>query len=123
MTANEYLEYVDYFNSRLYERYYTDDVRLDLPQKTLLGKHAVRDFYANLNRYVHETIRVRKVLSEGSTLMANIWSDFYCHQDWPEFSVCPVVKGQIVRVELLVIYTLAGDSKFSHIRAGRLTQP
>ena len=122
MTINEYLEYIDYFNSRQYERYYTDDVRVELPKETLMGKHAVRDFYLNVNRYVHETIRVKKVLVEGNTLMANIWSDFYCHQDWPDFIVCPVKNGQIVRVELVVLYTLVGD-KFSHIRAGRLSQP
>jgi len=122
MTANEYLAYIDYFNSGQYDRYYTEDVVVQLPSKRLEGKQAVRDFYAEVNRYVHETIRVKKVLMDETAVIANIWSDFYCHHDWPEFIVCPVTKGQIVRIELVVLYDLA-DGLFSHIRAGRLSGP
>ena len=122
MTVNDYLAYVDYFNSRRYDDYYTDDVVVELPSRRLQGKQAVREFYDNMNNYVHETIRVKKVLMDEDTLVANIWSDFYCHRDWDEFPLRPVRKGELVRVELVVLYTLR-DGKFSHIRAGRLSRP
>jgi len=122
MNTNEYLEYIDYFNSQQYDNYYTDDIVVQLPAKKLEGKQAVKDFYTEVNRYVHETIRVKKVFMDNNDLVANIWSDFYCHKDWKDFIVCPVTTGQMVRVELVVLYTMQ-DNKFSHIRAGRLTGP
>jgi len=122
MTVNDYLAYVDYFNSRRYDDYYTDDVVVELPSRRLEGKQAVREFYENMNHYVHETIRVKKVLIDEDTLIANIWSDFYCLRDWDEFPLRPVRAGELVRVELVVLYTFR-DGKFSHIRAGRLSDP
>ena len=119
MTANEFLEYIHYFSSQKYDDYYTDDIVLQLPTKDLIGKPAVKDFYGQMNRYIHETIRVRKVLAEGDGLIAHIVSDFYCVQDWPEFHVKPMKQGEMHRIELLVLYKIR-DSKFCRIRAGRL---
>ena len=122
MTINDYLAYVDYFNSRRYDDYYTEDVIVELPSSRLQGKQAVREFYQDMNDYVHETIRVKKVLMDADTLIANIWSDFYCHRDREDFVLGPVRRGDLLRVELVVLYTLR-DNRFSHIRAGRLSQP
>jgi ketosteroid isomerase-like protein len=119
MTANEFLEYIHYFSGQNYDKYYTDDILLQLPTMDLVGKQAVKDFYANMNQYIHETIRVRKMFWEGDGLVAHIVSDFYCIKDWPEFHVKPMKKGEIHRSELLVLYKIR-DGKFCRIRAGRL---
>ena len=120
MELSEYLEYIDYFNSRKYDKYYTDDIVVELPSLTLTGQAAVKEFYEHMGNYVHETIRVKKVIFGETTLEAHIWSDFYCVQDWEEFPIRPVRKGDMIRVELIVYYTLR-DGKFSHIHGARVT--
>lgn len=119
MTANEFLEYINYFSSQKYDDYYTEDIILQLPTQDLVGKQAVKDFFSKMNQYIQETIRVRKVLSEGDTLMAHVVSDFYCIRDWDEFIIKPMKKGEMHRQELLVLYEIR-DGKFCSIRAGRL---
>lgn len=122
MLINDYLEYIDYFNSRQYDRYYTDDVVVELPSARLEGKPAVKEFYGRMNQHVHETVRVSHAFSDEGTLLAHVWSDFYCHRDWPDFIVRPVVKGDLLRVELLVLYTIR-EGRFCRIRAARLKGP
>jgi hypothetical protein len=119
MTANEFLEYIHYFSNQNYDKYYTDDIVLQLPTMELLGKEAVKSFYAKQNQYIQETIRIRKVLFEGDALMAHIVSDFYCIQDWPDFVIKPMKQGEMLRAELLVLYKIR-DGKFCLIRGARL---
>ena len=118
MELSDYLEYIDYFNSRKYDNYYTEDVVVELPSLTLEGKAAVREFYQHMGNYVHETIRVKKLIAGESSLEAHVWSDFYCIRDWDDFPLRPVRKGDMIRVELVVYYTLR-DGKFCHIRGVR----
>ena len=120
MTANEFLEYINYFSNQHYDAYYTDDIVLQLPTLELVGKEAVKAYYAKQNQYIHETIRVRKMLCEGDGLVAHIVADFYCIQDWSDFVVKPMKKGEMHRSELLVLYKIR-DSKFCLIRGARLT--
>ena len=119
MTVNEFLEYIHYFNSQKYEDYYTEDIVLQLPTRDLVGKKAVQEYFGTMNRYIQETVRVRKVLMDGDALVAHIVSDFYCIQDWSEFIVKPMKQGEMHRHELLVLYKMR-DGKFCSIRAGRL---
>ena len=118
MELSEYLEYIDYFNSRQYDKYYTDDVVVELPSLTLEGKAAVKAFYRHMGNYVHETVRVKKLITSENALEAHIWSDFYCIKDWDEFPLRPVRRGDMIRVELVVYYKLR-DGLFSHIRGAR----
>ena len=122
MTINEFLEYIDDFNGRQYDRYYTDDVVVQLPSVQLRGRQNVKDFYIRMGEFIHETVRVRKVLIEGDAIIANLWSDFYCVQDTSDYLERTLAKGDLVREELLVLYTLEG-TKFSQIRAARLRAP
>jgi ketosteroid isomerase-like protein len=120
MTANEFLEYIDYFESGRYDDYYTDDVVFQLPQRKLVGKQAVKDYYNHLNQYLREVMYVKKVLSEGNALVAHLFTDFVCIRDWPEFHIKPMKKGEVYRGEYLILYKLR-DGKFCHIRSARLT--
>lgn len=119
MTVNEFLEYIDYFTSQQYDQYYTDDVVFHLPANKLVGKQAVKEWYTNLNRYIQEIIYVKKVLSEGDAVIAHLVTDFRCIQDWPEFHIRPMKKGEVYRGEYLVLYKLRGG-RFCRIRAARL---
>jgi len=117
VTVNEFLEYIHYFSSQMTTIPMT--LFFQLPTGGLVGKKAVKEHFAEMNRYIHETIRVRKILSEGDSLVAHIVSDFYYVEDWDEFSVKPMKKGEIHRIELLVLSKIR-DGKFCSIRAGRL---
>lgn len=118
MTLNEYLAYVDYFSSQRYDDYYTDDVVVELRTVTLHGKAALKAFYERMAPLVHETIRVRHVEIDGDRIVADVWSDFYALQDWAEFPVKPMKKGEMLRVPLQVTYKLR-DGKFCHIKGVR----
>ena len=85
---------------------------------TLEGKAAVKAFYRHMGNYVHETVRVKKLITSENALEAHIWSDFYCIKDWDEFPLRPVRRGDMIRVELVVYYKLR-DGLFSHIRGAR----
>ena len=122
MTINDYLEYIDYFNSRQYDRYYTDDIVVQLPTTQLRGRQNVKDFYLKMGEFIHETVRVRKAFIDGDTIGANIWSDFYCVQDTSDYLERTMTKGEMFRAELFVLYTMEGP-KFSHIRAARFRAP
>jgi hypothetical protein len=118
MTINDYLAYADYFSQQKYDDYYTEDVVVELPSQTLRGKQELKVFYEHLRPYIHETLRVKKVLIDGDTIAAQVYSDFYCLQDYPDFSIRPMKKGDLIRAEMFVFYTLR-NGKFSHIKACR----
>jgi hypothetical protein len=119
MTPNEFLAYIDYFNSRRYDTYYTDGVVVQLPTQQLCGKDEVKAFYGEMARHIHETVRVRKVFIEEDSICANIWSDFYCIAETDRYLSRAMKQGELLRLELVVLYTIR-DGRFSHIRAGRM---
>jgi hypothetical protein len=121
-TINDFLAYVDYFSSQKYDDFYTDDVVVELRAVTLRGKPAVKAFYEAMAPLVRETIRVRHVEIDADRIVADVWSDFYALQDWPEFPIQPIAKGQMLRVPLQVTYTLR-DGKFAHIVGVRQGEP
>jgi len=120
MTANEFLAYIDYFHSKQYDAYYTDDIVFHLPTKLLVGKQAVKDWYNHLNQFVEEILYVKKVLSEGDVLMAHIGTDFRCIKDWPDFTAKPLKKGEVYHGEYLILYKIRGG-KFCEVSSARLT--
>jgi len=120
MTPNEFLEYINYFSSQKYDDYYTDDIILSLPSlPDLVGKQAIKEFFAHQNKFLHETVRVIKMLSEGDGLMAHVVSDFYCINDWPDSHLGPMKKGDLRRVEILLLCKLR-DGRFCLARTSRL---
>lgn len=119
MTANQFLAYIDYFNSRRYDAYYADDIVVQLPTQQLRGKDEVKAFYGEMARCIHETVRVRKLFIDDDAICANIWSDFYCVADTDRYLSRAMKQGELLRLELVVLYTIH-DGRFSHIRAGRM---
>ena len=117
-TANDFLAYIDYFCSQRWDAYYTDDVVVELRTVTLRGKAEVKAFYEAMAPLVHETIRVRRVAIDADRVVADIWSDFYCLQDWADFPVKPMVKGEMLRIPLQVTYRMR-DGLFAHIKGER----
>ncbi len=117
-TVNDFLAYADYFSSQRYDDFYTDDVVVELRTVQLQGKAAVKEFYERMSPLVQETIRVLHVEINGDRIVADVWSDFYALQDWAEFPIKPMTKGEMLRVRLKIYYTIR-DGKFCHIKGVR----
>ena len=122
MTIEDYLRYCDYFSSGKFDDWYTDDVQVVLRTVTLDGKPAVKAFYEAMFPLVHETLRVTRVESGEDWLVADVWSDFYCRRDWPEFPIKPMKAGEMLRVPMRVTYKIR-DGRFCHIKGERRGEP
>lgn len=122
MTLEDYLRYADYFSSQKWDDWYTDDVQVALRTVTLDGKAEVKAFYEAMAPLVHETLRVLRVESGEDWLVADVWSDFYCRRDWPDFPIKPMTAGEMLRVPMRVTYKIR-DGKFSDIRGERRGEP
>ena len=48
-----------------------------------------------------------------------IETEFEALEDWPDFMVGPMEKGDKVFIESFIFYTIGPDGKFTHIRTTR----
>jgi hypothetical protein len=122
MDKREFYDYIDAFNRNDFagfSRCYTDDVILELPSKELRGRAAIVDFYKLVKSRVRETLQINQVILDSDGLAAELDTEFYGLDDWPEFIVAPLARGQSIRIVSFVHYRLR-DGKFAHIKSARL---
>lgn len=124
MTREDWLEhYIGAFNRADFDgftAFYAEDVVLHLGQKTVLrGKQAIRDFYTGVFEKVRETLTIGKVVLDDTGLAAIIGSEFHALADWPDFIVGPMVRGQSIFIESIVLYDIGPDGRFTTIRSAR----
>jgi ketosteroid isomerase-like protein len=121
----EYLDYIDAFNRRDYEgfgKFYGDDVVLNLAgKKELRGRRAIIEFYREVHRRIRETLTVRQLVVDESGVAAELATEFYCTEDWPEFIAGPIRKGETIRIVSMVFYRTA-QGKFTTIETARVKQ-
>lgn len=122
MNKNDFRNYIDSFNRNDFpgfSRYYTDDVVLELPRKELRGRQAIVDFYREVKAKIRETLEIKQVVADEEGLAAEVATEFYALEDWPDFIVGPIRKGESIRLISLVIYRIR-DGKFAHIKSARV---
>ncbi len=122
MDKNQFRDYIDCFNRddfAGFSRYYTEDVVLELPRKELRGRQAIVDFYKEVKARVRETLQINQVIADEEGLAAEVATEFYGLEDWPEFIVAPLRKGESIHLVSFVFYRIR-DGKFAHIRSARL---
>jgi hypothetical protein len=122
MNKNDFRNYIDSFNRDDFpgfSRYYTDDVVLELPRKELRGRQAIVDFYREVKSKIRETLEIKQVVADEEGLAAEVATEFYALEDWPDFIVGPIRKGESIRLISLVIYRIR-DGKFAHIKSARV---
>jgi hypothetical protein len=122
MDKNQFRDYIDCFNRNDFagfSRYYTDDVLLELPRKELRGPQAIVDFYKEVKARVRETLQINQVVADEAGLAAEVATEFYGLEDWPDFIVGPLRKGESIHLVSFVFYRIR-DGKFAHIRSARL---
>jgi len=121
MDKNQFRDYIDCFNRNDFagfSRYYTDDVVLELPRKQLRGRQAIVDFYREVKARVRETLQINQIVADEEGLAAEVSTEFHALEDWPDFIVGPMRKGESIRIVSFVMYRIR-DGKFAHIRSAR----
>ncbi len=121
MNKQMFRDYIDCFNRddfAGFSHYYTDDVLLELPQKELRGPQAIVDFYRVVKARIRETLRINDVVLDEAGLAAEVDTEFLALEDWPDFIVRPVKKGDTIRIVSFVHYKIR-DGRFAHIKSAR----
>lgn len=121
MTAEErFRAYMAAFNASDWAAlrgYYAPDIRLVIGNGTeLVGREAIVDFYAQVKRQTRRTIQIVQCFAEGSTLAAELESEFLAVEDAPDFAVRPMAKGDRYYINSFVLYDSDGD-QYRRIRA------
>ncbi len=122
MDKRQFHDYIDAFNRSDFEgfsRCYADDVVLELPSRELRGRQAIVDFYKVVKARVRETLQIKQVIADSEGLAAELDTEFYALEDWPDFIVGPLRKGESIRIVSFVHYRIR-DGKFAHIKSARL---
>ena len=122
MDKGQFRDYIECFNRNDFagfSRYYTDDVVLELPRKVLRGRQAIVDFYKEVKARIRETLQINQVIADDEGLAAEVATEFYALQDWPDFIVAPIRKGESIHIVSFVHYVIR-DGKFAHVKSARL---
>jgi ketosteroid isomerase-like protein len=105
-----------------FSRFYTDDVRCELPSAVLEGREALVGFYREMFKTVRESLTLHQLVADEGGLAADVTSQFTAIADAPNFSVAPLKKGEFVRVRVFVFYALR-DGKIAQVRVARAGNP
>jgi hypothetical protein len=123
MNKQLFAEYIDSFNRddfAGFSKYYAEDVVLELgKRKTLLGRQAIVDFYREVKSRIRETLVIRNVVADEAGLAAEVATEFFALEDWPDFIAGPIRKGESIHIVSWVFYKIV-NGRFQHIRSTRL---
>jgi hypothetical protein len=121
MDKQKFSHYIDCFNRSDFAgfgQYYAADVVLELPKQELRGRDAILDFYRVVKARIRETLQINQVIVDAEGLAAELATEFYALEDWPDFIVAPMRKGDAIRIISFVHYAIR-DGKFAHIKSAR----
>lgn len=121
ITREEYQVYLDRFNSNdmTFIEFYHPNVVLELGASEIVGDTGIRDFYANVKKYIKETVTVNEYISDEGGIAVEIPTRFECIEDWPDsFWGVPLKKGQVMRIISFGFYQVE-DRKFRRVKAAR----
>jgi hypothetical protein len=123
MNKQLFAEYIDSFNRddfAGFSKYYAEDVVLELgKRKTLHGRQAIVDFYREVKARIRETLVIRNVVADEGGLAAEVATEFFALEDWPDFIAGPIRKGESIHIVSWVFYKIV-NGRFQHIRSTRL---
>ncbi|MES2606069.1 MAG: nuclear transport factor 2 family protein [Pseudomonadota bacterium] len=121
ISREEYQVYVDKFNANdmTFIEFYHPEVVLELGATEIVGDTGIRDFYANVKKYIKETVTVNEFISDEGGIAVEIPTRFECIADWEDsFWGVPLKKGQVMRIISFGFYKVR-DRKFSRVKAAR----
>ena len=123
MTKDKFRDYIESFNRDDYEgfgKYYADDVHFDLGGRLQIqGREGILNFYRDVKKRVRETLVINNVLIDGNILAAEIATEFYGLEDWPDFIAGPLMKGDAINMISFIFYTMNDAGQYQLIRTAR----
>jgi hypothetical protein len=121
LTREDYQRYLDLFNANdpRFIEYYHPDVEFELGATQMKGAENIRDFYANVKRYIKEEVTCTEYVADETTVAVEIPTRFECIEDWEDsFWGVPLKKGQVMRIITFGFYKVR-DRRFIGIKTAR----
>jgi ketosteroid isomerase-like protein len=114
-------EYLDAFNRSDFagfSRFYAPDVDFRGRGGTFAGKDAVLEFYRGVKSRMRETLSLRQLVVGKRQWVADVVTELYAMEDWPDFPTGAIRKGETRRSQNFIWYDIQ-DGRFTRIRSGR----
>jgi len=121
LTRAEYQRYLDLFNANdpRFIEYYHPEVEFELGGTWMQGDTTIRDFYANVKKYIKEEVTCTEYVADETTVAVEIPTRFECIEDWEDsFWGVPLKKGMVMRLITFGFYKVQ-DRKFIGIKTAR----
>ena len=127
MTRNEFLQYLDYFNSKSYENivsYFADDCEFIYatewtlePQvkKSFKGKDAFIEHYKEVHETFNETIKLGAFMSTEDTIIAEVFTLFEAEKEG-DIRAGHFMPGEKFYMNQYIDYSLDENGKFTLVR-------
>ena len=128
MNREQFLEYVDHFNNRRWDKvtsYFRPDVVLEYPDSfgnrgsTARSLHGPQEFIANyqaITANVREVLNLGAFMAEGNQFFVELITEFHVFRDPPEGASAMGKKGDVIVMNQCVLYDTDEQGKFQRIR-------
>jgi len=122
MNKEQYLEYVDHFNNKRYDKvtsYFAPDITVEyfdnaygpqFPARTLHGREEFAANYKALHEHTREVLELGDFMVSGDLMFVELYTEFHTFADIPDGAhQAGWKKGDITIMTNWVIYTMEGD--------------
>src|SRR4030042_1705781 len=115
MNRQQYLEYVDHFNNKRYDKvtsYFAPDITVEYfdnaygPYAPARILHGAKEFEANyraLHEHTKEVLELGDFICEGKLMFVELYTEFITFKD-PPAGTSPYKKGQVTIMTNWVLY-------------------
>lgn len=125
MNREDFETYIAAFNASDFDgfsKYYAEDVEFILgDRKKIRGRQAIVDFYRGVKEHIVEKLEIVDLLVAPDGFAMHSRTAFETIKDWPDFELWPTKKGDIRRVESIILYRVE-DGRFKSIKSARFAQ-
>ena len=98
--------------------YYVPDIHFAGQGGQFHSREAVLDFYRLVKSRLRETVHVKDLIVGANDIAADLQTELYALEDWPDFPPGAIKKGETRRSENFVWYEIEGR-QFARIRSAR----
>ena len=136
MNRQQFLEYVDHFNTKRYDavtgyfapdvtvEYYDDATYKGAPARTLHGAQGFINHYKALHEHTREAMELGAFLSVGNQMLVELYTEFHTFKDPPADSGRTWKKGDVTIMTNFVLYDFEkGKMKRIRIAHWRMHDP
>jgi len=128
MNRKQYLEYVDHFNNKRYDKvtgYFAPDITVEyfdnaygpyVPARILHGAKEFEANYRALHEHTKEVLELGDFLSEGKLMFVELYTEFITFKDPPPGAGQMWKKGDVTIMTNWVLYDLDEKGKMKRIR-------